>query len=67
MSTRRFFLSDHVQALYAFVDSLGEDIFLDSCEYDLMQVFPRNVFNDHKATLAQVGLQNKEMLQIREN
>ena len=51
--------------MYDFVDSLGNDIFIESDKYELIQPFPPTCYNNLEKTLEEEKLINV-VLQIRE-
>jgi hypothetical protein len=64
-SERRFYKTDKISVLYDYVDSLGNDIFMESDQYELIQTFPFVCYNDKEKTLEEEKLFNA-VLQIRE-
>jgi hypothetical protein len=64
-SERRFYKSDKIKALYNYVDSLGNEIFVESDKYELIQPFPFVCYNNMERTLQEEKLLNV-VLQIRE-
>lgn len=64
---RRFLKSDKIDMLYTFVRSLGNDIFEDSGEFELITPFPFKVFSDKNKTLEEEKLFPNAILQIRES
>ncbi len=64
-SERRFNKSDKIRDLYDYVDSLGNEIFVESDKYELIQTFPFVCYNNMEKTLEEEKLINA-ILQIRE-
>lgn len=63
---RRFMKTDKIQVLYNFVAALGNDMFEESNEFDLITPFPMKIYSDMERTLEEEKLYPNAVLQIRE-
>lgn len=52
--------------MYDLIDSLEENIFEESEEYDIIQIFPYKIFNDKDKTIEEEKLFPNAILQIKE-
>lgn len=66
---RRFLKSDKVQTLYDYIHSLAADEEFEGYtgEFDIIQNFPKKVFDDMESTLEKEGLHPRSKLYIKEH
>lgn len=65
---RRFLKTDKIKLLHTFVQSLGREIFTEdeAKGFELIQPFPRKIYDNMENTLEQEGLFPNAVLQIKE-
>ena len=68
VKTRKFRAYDTVDKLYAYIQSLGREIFTEDeySKFEIIQTFPFKKFVDRNKTLIEEGLVPSAMLQIKE-